>query len=136
MGFGVDLLTKKRYGGIMNKKAVVVVEQFAEWFVASMGLELAPSKGIRATFDISKDPEGDIGKLEFCGLRFDKINNNVSLDMECWKTIFNKYLSYKGVAGYVVSISEGEKKHFGMQIVIEIGGNDRRYDGIYILEEK
>ena len=118
----------------MNKKAVVVVEQFAEWFVASMGLELAPSKGIRATFDISKDPEGDIGELEFETLW--RRDNKLSLNMECWKTIFNKYLSYKEVAGYVVSISEGEKKYFGMQIVIEIGGNDRRYDGLYFMESK
>ena len=47
-----------------------------------------------------------------------------------------EYLSYKEVAGYVMSIENGEKKHFGMQIVIEIGGNDRRYDGLYFMESK
>lgn len=118
----------------MNKKAVVIVEQFAEWFVPLMGLELAPSKGFRATFEIKTILGEEIGELEFCSLRRD--DNKVSLDLESWGTIFDKYLSYKEVAGYVMSIENGEKKHFGMQIVIEIGGNDRRYDGIYILEEK
>jgi len=117
----------------MNKKAIVAVEKFAEWFVPQMGLKLAPSKGIRATFNIVDEIE-KIGELEFCSLY--RHDNKISLDVESWRSILDKYLEYKGITGYVVSICNGEDRHCGMRMVIYIGGNNLSYDGIYFLEDK
>ena len=117
----------------MNKKAVVIVETFAEWFVPLMGLELVSSKGIRATFSIVDEIE-KIGELEFCSLYKD--NNKLSMDMKSWSKIFENYLKHKGVGGYLISISNGESYHCGFQVVVEIGGIDFNKDGVYFLEDK
>ena len=117
----------------MSKKAIVAVEKFAEWFVAKMGLELAPSKGIRATFNIVDEIE-KIGELEFCSIYRD--DNKISLDVRNWILILDKYLEYKGITGYVVSVCNGEDHHFGMHMVIYVGGNNWSYGGVYFLEDK
>lgn len=118
----------------MNKKAIVVVEKFAEWFVPQMGIELVPSEGIRARWEIKTILGENVGELEFGSLYRD--NNKLSMDMKSWSKIFQNYLEHKGVAGYLISISNGESYYCGFQAVVEIGGVDFNRDGIYFLEDK
>lgn len=118
----------------MNKKAVVVVEKFAEWFVPQLGIELVPSEGTRARWEIKTILGEDVGELEFGTLY--RGNNKLSMDMKSWSKIFQNYLEHKGVVGYLISISNGESYHYGYQVMVEIGGVDFNRDGVYFLEDK
>ena len=110
-------------------KAIIDIEKFAGWFLELIGLSLVKREGIVATFAIRED----FGELESQTLRNGK-NNKIILDMESWKTIFNKYLEYKSVNGYVISLTNNDSKYCGMSIVALIGGQLNNYDGIHFTE--
>ena len=122
-------LSKK--GRKMNRKAVVNIDKFAEWFLPLIFLEIFPSegKGIRAAFFI-KDEVG-----EFCFRTLYSEDNKISMNLSEWKKIFEKYLEYKEISGYLLNILEKEKNYYGMSIILEIGNSTWNRDGIYFIEE-
>jgi hypothetical protein len=116
----------------MNKKAIIEIKKFAEWFLSLSEIELSPGHGAVASFSFETILWQKVGKLKFSTLQCDE--NFIQLDFDEWIRILNKYLLAKNIDGSVKSFGEWNSKNCGTSIIMEVEVNQKHYDGIYFAE--